>query len=307
MLPIEKNNINLSRDTILLTGATGFLGSHLLKNLLEEGATVYITLRSTKRPDALSSIKENSSNSLKIIRINDERIEDYFSSIYFSSIIHCATNYGRSDKNLVEMIKSNLLFPLELLTLSKKYHVHTFINTDTILDKRISEYSLSKRQFFDWLGYFSSEIYIANARLEHFYGPGDDPSKFVTNVMRSLLRMEEKIELSPGEQKRDFIYISDVVSAFMKILEHSHSSSPNLESFDIATGTSIKLKDFVNRVKVISGNSKTNLLFGALPYRPNETMDPQLDLGKIRGLGWRPLVSLDDGLKQTLLAERKLL
>jgi predicted glycosyltransferase involved in capsule biosynthesis len=70
--------------------------------------------------------------------------------------------------------------PLQLLELGKKTRVNCFINTDTILDKRVSYYSLSKNQFREWLELYAKEMICLNVALEHFYGPYDDNTKFVS-------------------------------------------------------------------------------------------------------------------------------
>ena len=62
-------------------------------------------------------------------------------------------------------------------------------------------------------------MFFINMRLEHFYGPGDADSKFTAHVMNSCLRNVPELKLTLGEQRRDFFYIEDVVSAYLIILE----------------------------------------------------------------------------------------
>ena len=132
-------------------------------------------------------------------------------------------------------MEANFLFPLKLLELGKKYHVTCFINTDTILDKRIDNYSLSKKQFKEWLFVYRKNFGCVNVALEHFYGPGDNPARFVTYIVHSLLKNVERIDLTKGEQKRDFIYIDDVVDAFIKIVNSSDTFLRDFYEFEVGT------------------------------------------------------------------------
>lgn len=90
-------------------------------------------------------------------------------------------------------------FPCNYWQYGKKHGIRAFINSDTILDKQVNHYSLSKRQFVDWLEHFRTDVTCVNVALEHFYGPGDDPSKFVMWVIRQLLAGTPRIDLTPGD------------------------------------------------------------------------------------------------------------
>ncbi len=78
-----------------------------------------------------------------------------------------------------------------------------------------------RKIFVEWLKYFSDRIKVVNLKLEHMYGPKDDDSKFVTWITNQMLNNISSIDLTEGTQKRDFIYIDDVVDAYMLMLEKS--------------------------------------------------------------------------------------
>jgi nucleoside-diphosphate-sugar epimerase len=231
--------------------------------------------------------------------------EAVFSEHPIDLVIHCATNYGRSGERPSEILDANLILPLRLLQLASEQGARAFINSDTILDKRISNYSLSKRQFAEWLSLYGTRLVCANVALEHFYGPGDDPSKFVTHLVQSLLRAVPRIALTPGLQKRDFIYIDDVVEAFVRLAAFSLETAPGFYRFEVGTNESISIRDFAEQVHRLAGEPATILDLGALPYRENEVMESTVDTTMLRHLGWVPKVALREGLEQTIEAERK--
>ncbi|MFM8299717.1 MAG: NAD-dependent epimerase/dehydratase family protein [Microcystis aeruginosa] len=286
--------------TILLTGGTGFLGSHLAKRLVYEGFDVIIIKRSTSKLSHLESII----NQVRFYDIDWIDIEKIFQENVIDLIIHCATNYGRFAVPPTDIIQANLFLPLKILQIAENYPVKTFINTDTILDKRVSYYSLSKKHFLDWLYLFSQKMVCISVALEHFYGPFDDRSKFVSKIILDLLHEVDFIDLTLGEQKRDFIYIDDVVEAFMTLINFSFDVPNNLYRYEIGTGKNIEIREFVQTVKTMTGNKVTRLNFGMLPYRENEIMESHVDISMLSRLGWQPQISLVEGLKYTIDQER---
>ena len=286
--------------TILLTGGTGFLGSHLAKRLVYEGFDVIIIKRSTSKLSPLESII----NQVRFYGLDSIDIEKIFQENVIDIIIHCATNYGRFAVPPTDIIQANLFLPLKILQIAENHQVKTFINTDTILDKRVNYYSLSKKHFLDWLSLFSQKMVCINVALEHFYGPFDDRSKFVSKIILDLLHEVDFLDLTLGEQKRDFIYIDDVVEAFIKLIQFSFDVPNNLYRYEIGTGKNIEIREFVQMVKTMTENKVTRLNFGMLPYRENEIMESHVDISMLLKLGWQPQISLVEGLKYTIDQER---
>jgi nucleoside-diphosphate-sugar epimerase len=279
---------------VLITGANGFLGSHVVKLLIKKNYKIFATKRKNSNLIRLKSYQQ------KIIFLKIDNLDKYFSQNQFNLVIHCATNYGTNDKKLSDIIFPNLTFPLKLLELCEQYHVKTFINTDTILPKNISGYTLSKFQFYEWMKKFSEKINCINVKIEHFFGPGDNKTKFVISNILNLINKKKFIYLTKGKQKRDFIYIDDVISAFDKIILWSNKKRNGLYNFEIGTNKLISIKNFMKLLKKLTNNEKTILRFGYIPYRKEELMTSKVNNNNLIKLGWRPKNLLTEGLKKTI-------
>lgn len=282
---------------ILLTGATGYLGSHLLKGLLDKTDYEIVVLKRS-----FSNIKKIDAflNSSKVTSYDIDKIdlEQVFKENKIETIIHCATNYGREDKNKENIEEANLNFPLKLLDFAIQYKVENFINTDTVIDKNVNDYSITKKQFLEKLIEKQNEIKCVNMALEHFYGEGDNITKFPTFLAEKFLNNAEEINLTKGEQKRYFIYIDDVVDSYLTVLYNIKKLQNQYTEFEVSSQETITIKDFVLLLKELTGNTVTKLNFGAVPYRENELMESKSDISKLLELGWSPKVSLKEGLKK---------
>lgn len=283
---------------ILLTGATGFLGANLLRRLIADH-DIAILSRASSSFARIEDLMPRLTN----YRMELQSIDDIVASFRPDSIIHCATDYGRKAVPPMQIVEANLILPLKLIHAAGRFDVKRFINTDTFLDKGVSYYSLSKRQFLEWFKTYQDRMLCVNMVLEHFYGPYDDPTKFVSFIIHELLSGKPEIPLTPGTQKRNFIHINDVVSAFETVLSYPFSDNRGFKEFFIASEQTIEIRQLVQKLKEYCGNTVTHLNFGALPFRANEVMDSSVDISAMKALGWHPSVSLEEGLRHTVQLE----
>ncbi len=214
------------------------------------------------------------------------------------AVIHTATCYGRNGEKASEIFQANLVLPLRLLEMAAQYNTDTFFNSDTILNKYLNEYALSKNYFLELGKLFSKskKIRFVNIRLEHIYGPDDNVSKFTTHVIKSCLANVAELKLTLGEQKRDFVYIDDVVTAYEVLLEKAGSQAELFQEYAVGSGNAITIREFVETVHRIT-MSRSKLAFGALPYRPGEVMYSGANIEPLFNLGWSCKTSLERGLK----------
>lgn len=292
---------------ILLTGATGFLGSHLLEVLIKTNRVI-ILKRSFSNIWRIAHLDKNKFISYDI---DKESMETIFTVNNIRTVIHMAVNYGKKYTSKSQIIYDNIVFPMRLLEIASSKKVDIFINTDTFLNTGILKYEyfldyiLSKKQFVEWLSCFSHGIKIINLKLQHIYGTRDTDDKFIPTIINQLLRNSKEIKLTKGEQKRDFIYIDDVVNAYIKVLESSGNLTNYYEELDIGTGKKYTIREFVVMAKNLIENIldiklRTRLNFGALPYRKGEMMDIKENISKLKKIGWIPEIGLDDGLTKII-------
>jgi nucleoside-diphosphate-sugar epimerase len=285
---------------ILLTGATGFLGSHLLESFISQRFDVAIMKRSTSDIFRISHLL----GKIKIYDLDDVKTSIIVSDFKPEIVVHTACSYGRNDESITEIIKSNLVFGLDLLEESIKNNVKTFINTDTLLPRNINYYSLTKAQFADWLKIRSKKIQVINLKIEHMYGVKDGNKKFIPWLIKEMINGNTEINLTSGIQKRDFIYITDVVSVYNLIIQKSYSLT-DWEEFDVGTNIFTEVKEFVlklaNLLEIKFNKSIVpRLNFGSIPYREEEVMIPKLENSKLLALGWEHKVEITDGVSKIL-------
>ena len=284
--------------TILVSGATGFLGSYLLKRFLHEGFEVIALKRSTSNTFRIKDLVGRTT----LYDVDQTDIKEIFKQHNIDVVVNTVTDYGRVNKTISSILDTNLIFAVRLLENAINSNVRTFINTDTLLEKDINNYALSKDQFVQWMYFLSDKIKMVNIKIEHMYGPKDDDNKFIYWVINQLKYNVDTIDLTSGVQKRDFIYIDDIVDAYISIINNIEDFS-SFEAFELGTGKAVEVRELLNIIynqikQKQSLNTKLN--FGAIAYRDKENMCMEADVSKLQSLGWEAQVKLEDGIKKIL-------
>ncbi len=285
--------------TALITGATGFIGSHVARALRANGWKVHGLVRSL--PDSKCG--------LDVACFPDEEgfpLKEIFEGMIGpDAVVHVATNPGKWGEQDSQALEDNVLFPARLLEETIARRVPLFVNTDTCIPAQypaLRAYALSKSYFLKWgkAMRVGTDTRFVNVRLCQPYGTGMRSKLFVPSIIRQCIESSGEIALTSGVQLRDFVHVSDVARAFLAVLESQNADTvrPTFESLDCGSGLSISIREFVELVHCMT-RSRATLRFGVLPTREGE-FSWQADTSALQALGWSPRVPLVKGLRKTL-------
>lgn len=292
---------------VLVTGGSGFIGRHLVRALHAAGAQVHLMLR---RPWPELPCHQ--------IYTGDLRQEAFVTSAVADSqpevVFHLAASRARSlsAEAFAETIDINLIGSLHLLEgLSHSTGLKNIVMLGTaeeygcgqvpfredVREAPVSAYSLSKlgTTHLAQMMAHTKGLPVTVLRPSVAYGPEQREDMFIPAMVCALLR-GERFSMTSGEQTRDFIFIDDLVDALMRASLCAASG----EVINIGSGKATRIADLVDKVEHLT-RARGLAQRGAIAYRPGEAMQYQLDIRKAeRLLDWRPLTSLEHGLRQTV-------
>lgn len=303
---------------VLVTGATGFIGSNLARKLVREGFKVGIVKRENSDVSRINDFLDKLSIYTADIKNTDEvcKVVSHFKP---DAIFHLATYYAVEHKpqEIRSMIDTNVLGTVNLLEASKINSVKLFVNTSSCFVykesknrlkesdevKPINLYAVTKMQAEQACSFYAEKYGLKTVSLRLFppYGPHDHERRLIPYVIRSLLK-GEILKMTTGKQKWDFVYVDDIVDAYLRILSVT-GLSRNCEVFNIGTGNAVGVQDVVSRIKELM-DIELEPEWGAIPHRNNEIWFLCADVDKAKDiLGWRPRIQiLDGGLESTVNA-----
>jgi CDP-paratose synthetase len=287
------------KKKILITGINGFLGSHLAKHLKSNFEVVGLEY-------SLENLHRISDENFKVYSTNESPLEVVFKENDFYAVVHVATVYRRQDEPIFDLLNTNINLPVQLLELSGKYNVELFLNTDSFFNNPkysysyLSDYTLSKKHSLEWVKLLasSSTCKVANMKVFHMFGENDAPGKFIPFLIDKIKNNEPTLDLTPGTQTRDFIYVKDVVRAFEYVI-NAFSDLESYQELEIGTGKSDTVKELALLIKEIT-SSNTVLNFGGIPFRDGEIMESKVENFKLQEIGWRAAFTLKQGIEKCI-------
>ena len=302
---------SLSGKKALVTGAAGFIGSHLARNLVNAGCDTIVLLRPISDLWRISDIATQMETVHGDIRhIDQDKLSAQLSGIDF--VIHLGAAGIDQAADIASIVETNVMGTLGMLQLARSLDVERFvycgsafeygdgsmITEDSLPTVPISEYAASKSSGYLLANTFHGRygLPVTTVRPFQVYGPTESPNRLVpTTIARSLAGAE--IELSGGEQTRDFVYVEDVAEAIVAVCISPEAVG---KTFNVCSGEEVSIKDAVSTIIELCGGKATPL-FGALPYRDTEIWALSGDTSQAKQhLGWSASTNLKDGLIKTI-------
>jgi len=293
----------------LITGATGFVGSHLTRALIRESWEVHAVVRRHSNLEPLRDIGDTlkvhsyDGNAARLVEIVEKSRADV--------VFHLASQFivEHKPEDIEDLVISNILFGTHLVEAMSVREVKCLVNTGTFwqhFENRdydpVNLYAATKEAFEAILGFYVNVRDFRSITLKLFdiYGPHDRRPKIFA-LLRKMMNQKEPFAMSPGDQLLDLTYIDDVVDAYLvaasRLLEGRVSGH---EQYAVSSGRTVSLRELV---AVFQQETKSILpvQWGGRPYRQREVMVPW-DRGEPLP-GWRPRVPLAEGIKKLMLWE----
>lgn len=292
----------MTKPSCILTGATGYIGSRVVKHLLSEGWRVSVIVKPTSALDNIEEVVDK-------VRVceYDGRIDTliaFFDEMQAEVVMHLAAAaiIDHSPKQVKVLVDSNVGFGAEVLEAMRYSRTRLFVGTGSYWQNYDSDdynpvdlYAATKEAFEKILQYYvdAHGFRAITLRLFDVYGEDDKRPK-LWNILRDIAGTDRSIDLTSGEQLLDMVHISDVVRAY----EAAYSwlcDHPELrnEVYGVDSGVRMPLRDIVELFREVIAKP-INLNWGAKPYRPREVMKPASSY--VRLPNWNAKVQLMKGL-----------
>lgn len=298
----------------LVTGATGFIGSHLTRALVAKGVEVHVFVRPGSNPWRLNDVWFR----LHVHRGDLASFEDVrrvVRAVRPETVFHLGS-YVNVKRSLEDVDAINRVIIGGTLNLIRAILAEVpdclFINTGTCeeygdgpvpfredqMPRPVSPYSAAKvaATAFTQMAARSLGLKAVTVRPFLTYGPAQQPLRLIPQaIIAGLLRQEFK--MTPGEQTREFNYVTDIVDGYLQVARHPEVAG---EIINLGNGREVQVREVVRLIFDLMGNPIEPQI-GALPYRPGETWHFYSDPSKAkRLLGWEARTSLEDGLRRTI-------
>lgn len=295
----------------LITGATGFIGSCLLRRLIDSGETVSIIIRKDAKLWRIKDILSRVDCHISDLSSSDE-LKNILKIAKPDIIYHLAT-YGAYSyqKEPDKIITTNILGTWNLLKAASSIEYELFVNTGSSSEYGFKDLPMKETDLLEPASYYAvtkcsqtllsfhiardEKKPIVTIRPFSVYGPYEEPARFIPAIMKSLY-CKEPIKLVSPETVRDYIYIDDLTNAYLSVDQLKKFPG---ETFNIGTGVQTSIKD-VLKIAVKATGRTTDFQWGAMKPRMWDTTNWVADVSKAKKLlDWYPKIDLQNGLSLT--------
>ena len=292
------------REKVVITGATGFVGSNLAKYFLEKNKEVYLIVR----PKSNISFLENGSENLHVFRYDNDvnNLIFFFKEVQADCVFHLASNFiAEHNANQIDaLVESNITFGLHLLEAMKAAGVKKLVNTGTSWQHYNNEaynpvclYAATKQAFESLIEFYvqAEGFNVITLKLFDTYGETDTRPKLI-NLLNKFADEQTELNMSAGEQPLNLVHISDVCEAYFIANKHLEDfNAPFHQKYTIESNESFSLKEVIS---IFEKTTKKKLLinWGGRKYRKREVMKLWNQGKKLPN--WKAKISLIEGLRK---------
>jgi nucleoside-diphosphate-sugar epimerase len=287
---------------VLVSGATGFIGSHLVRRLAGEGTPVHALLREGSDASALAAL--GSTVTLHRHDATTDGLMGILADTRPETVYHLAARFVAEHQtaDIVPLIESNLLFATQLAEAAVAVGVRNFVNVGTAWehfedgdDNPVCLYAATKHAVESILRFYveARGLRVVTLKLFDSYGP-KDPRRKLFAILREAAASGERLALSPGAQLIELVYIDDIVEALIVAARRlTDGEVEGMERYAVSSGNPLPLRELVETWARVTGKV-LNIDWGARPYRAREVMVPWRTGARLPR--WRLAVSLEDGI-----------
>ncbi|MBA3946242.1 MAG: GDP-mannose 4,6-dehydratase [Herpetosiphonaceae bacterium] len=309
-------------ERVLVTGATGLLGGWLVRALLERECSVVVLVRD---PEPQSELYR--SGLIQRTHIVVGQLEEYavvaraINEYEVDTVFHLGaqTIVGHARRSPLQTFESNIRGTWNLLEACRLHPAMVRAIVVASSDKAYGDqatlpyteqmplqgrypYDVSKSctDLITQSYYATYQLPVAIARCGNIYGGGDlNWSRIVPGTIRSLLQHQAPVIRSNGRLKRDYVYVQDVVQAYLLLAEAINDDQVRGEAFNFSLQQPLRVDEMVWLIMKLFGTTEVEPMI--LNQAVAEIVDQYLDSTKARSrLGWRPTYSLEAGLRETI-------
>lgn len=309
---------------VLVTGASGFVGSNLTKRLLKEGARVVAIARGGLGNKTLLDIEGLSDEVEKVEKVDISNSKEVLSVVGENDIevvYHLAAQplveLGRESpiktfevniKGTWNILEAGRRLDVEKVVVASSTHVY---GDNPNLPYKEDYYPQPSRPYetskacADLLSQSFADTYSLQVEIPRFvnlYGPGDaNRSRIVPKVLLSALKGENP-EIFDVGAVRDFLFIDDAIDAYMLLVEKDLPSTKRSRIFNFGTGEPVKIVDLAKKIIELVDKKDVELVIKNPPKgREKEIAKQYVSVEKAkRELGWEPKYTLEEGLQKTI-------
>ncbi len=305
----------MTTKRVLVTGGSGFIGSHLVNQLITEGHEVAVTVRygnvmKNERLrhcwDHIRVIEADLRNRGALAAIGEFAPELIFHlAAYnhvgqsFTQVEECFDVNAKGTANLLDTCPDSVERFVYMSTSEVYGHQTNVPFIETMCPEPISPYAITK---------YAGELYchmkqrigrapsVVITRAFNTFGPYQSAKAVIPELIISCLK-GEPVKTTKGEQTREFNYVSNVVDGLIKAAMHEETVQGPV---NIAAGEEVSISDLVRKIAELT-ETRSQIEIGALPYRPTEIWRMYADSTRAREiLKWQPTIMLEEGLKRTI-------